>query len=82
MLKKNLVSFEPTTFSQKLNLNLPKTNSHFNRFYLELDSTRIKFAELEPEPEYYFKQFDFLFGVRINAKIFLRASRLEFKNKI
>ena len=39
MLKKNLVSFEPTTFSLKLTLFLPITNFHSNRFFFELDST-------------------------------------------
>ena len=41
MLKKNLVSFEPTAFSQKLTLYLPKTNSHSNRFFFELDTTKL-----------------------------------------
>ena len=40
MLKKNLVSFEPTTFSEKLTLYLPKTNSHSNRFFFELHTTK------------------------------------------
>ena len=40
MLKKNLVSFEPTTFSQKLTLYLPETNSHSNRFFFESDTTK------------------------------------------
>ena len=38
MFKKNLVSFEPTTFSLRLTLFLPKTNSHSNRFFLKLNS--------------------------------------------
>ena len=43
MLKKNLVSFEPTTFFLKLTLFLSKTNSYSNRFFFELDSTLWKF---------------------------------------
>ena len=39
MLKKNLVSFEPITFTLKLTLFLPKTNSPFNRFFFKIDST-------------------------------------------
>ena len=39
MLKKKLISFEPTTFSQKVTLYLPKTNSHSYRFFFELDLT-------------------------------------------
>ena len=42
MLKKNLVSFEPTTFTPKLTLFIPKTNSHSNRFFFELDSNPLK----------------------------------------
>ena len=39
MLKKNLISFKPTTFFQKLTLYFPKTNSYSNRFFFELDTT-------------------------------------------
>ena len=39
MFKKNLVSFEPTTFAQKLTLYLPKINYYSNRFFFQLDST-------------------------------------------
>ena len=39
MFKKNLVSFEPTTFSQKLTLYLPKTNFQSNQFFFELATT-------------------------------------------
>ena len=39
MFKKNLVSFKPTTFSQKLTLYLLKTKSHRNWFFFELDTT-------------------------------------------
>ena len=35
-------SFEPTTFSQKLTLYLPKTNSHSNQLFFELDTTLSK----------------------------------------
>ena len=49
MLKKNLVSFEPTTFSQKLTLYLPKTNSHPNRFFFELDTTDIQWGSGLPD---------------------------------
>ena len=40
MLQKNFISFEPTTFSQKLTLYLSKTNSHCNHLFFKLDTTK------------------------------------------
>ena len=46
MLKKNLISFEPTTFSQKLTLYLPKTNFYSNELFFELDTTAVPFLKI------------------------------------
>ena len=55
MLKESLASFEPTSFSLKLTLFLPKTNSLSNPFFFEIDSIEHYF--LAGLPDQFFKNW-------------------------
>ena len=65
MFKKNLVSFEPTTFSLRLTLFLPKTNSHFNRFFLKLNS--IDNSQKKKSENFDFAKFSFYANLHSNC---------------
>ena len=91
MLKKNLISFEPTTFSQKLTLYLPKTNSQSNQFFFELAATFTKwtqnrYPQILANPELSFNpacagaNIDLVFFSLSAVTDFLRTSLFTFRN--
>ena len=79
MLQKNLVSFEPTTFSQKLTLYLLKTNSHSNGFFFELDSTDSAIQNLLALFCYFIYLFIYFFCLRPRHE---KSSKTKYINAL